>query len=70
MTKKTMEDRFLWNVKIMSIISDIMIKHHDLRFNQILYGLRIVNNTDDTFYDEPSVVYKRIQETLREVKKK
>ena len=29
----------------------------------------IVLNTDDTFYDEPSVVYKRIQETLGEVKK-
>lgn len=70
MKKKTMEDRFLWNAKIMSVISDIMIKHRDLRFNQILYGLRIVNNTDDTFYDEPSVVYKRIQNTLREVKKK
>lgn len=55
-----MENRLETNLKIYELLGDFILDHPDLRFNQILWILNIVNK-EDRFYETP-------EETLRKVK--
>ena len=55
--------RLTENREIGEIIVKAISRFPELRFNQILHGLKIVNPEGDTFYDEPEEVLKRIKET-------
>lgn len=55
--------RLIENKEIGEIIIKAISRFPELRFNQILHNLEIVNPKGDTFYDEPKDVLKRIKET-------
>lgn len=55
------KNRYEYNYRIIERIIKEIENNHDLRFNQILYYLGIVNN-EDSFYKEPSEVLKTIEE--------
>ena len=58
MNMKTDENR-----KIIEMIETIISDNPQLRFNQILHSLNIVNCERSTFYDEPEDVVKRIKDS-------
>lgn len=53
------KNRQEYNYRIVEIILKEIEKNPDLRFNQILYNLKIVDNTD-TYYKESKEVYKEL----------
>ena len=55
--------KLIENREIEKIINKAISKFPELRFNQILHGLEIVNPDKDTFYDEPVNVLARIKKT-------
>lgn len=54
-----MKNRQEYNYRIVEIILKEIEKNPYLRFNQILYNLKIVDNTD-TYYKESKEVYKEL----------
>lgn len=49
-----------YNYRIVEVILKEIEEHPYLRFNQILYNLKIIDNTD-TYYKEPKQVYEEIK---------
>lgn len=61
-----LENRLEYNKKILELLSMLVEKYPDLRFNQILWQLEIIQkdkdgNIIDNFYEEPSVTFERIK---------
>lgn len=62
MTKQIMDDRVVYNQKIIDEIQKILDTHRYLRFTQLLSILKL---NEDRFYEEPRETYHRIMETIK-----
>lgn len=52
------------NRRILTILSEYIEKHPDLRFIQILWALNVVDHSD-RFYEEPETTLEKINNELR-----
>ena len=57
-----MDDRVVYNQKIIDEIQKILDTHRYLRFTQLLSILKL---NEDRFYEEPRETYHRIMETIK-----
>jgi hypothetical protein len=62
MTKQIMDDRVVYNQKIMDEIQKILDTHRYLRFTQLLSILKL---NEDRFYEEPRETYHKIMEIIK-----
>jgi hypothetical protein len=62
MTKQIMDDRVVYNQKIIDEIQKILDTHRYLRFTQLLSILKL---NEDRFYEEPRETYHKIMEIIK-----
>jgi hypothetical protein len=62
MTKQIMDERVIYNQKIINAIQKVLDTHPYLRFTQLLSILKL---DEDRFYEEPKETYHKIMETIK-----
>lgn len=62
MTKQMMEERTIYNQKIIDAIQKVLNTHPYLRFTQLLTILKL---DEDRFYEEPKETYCKIMEIIK-----
>jgi len=60
--KELMQDRIVYNQKILEAIQKVLKEHPYLRFTQLLSILKL---DEDRFYEEPKETYHKIMETIK-----
>jgi hypothetical protein len=63
-----MNTKFYYNLNIVNKLFELVIKHPDLRFHQILWsaGIFSADNSgqiEDKFYEESEITWKKMMET-------
>ena len=61
-------DRQKYNREILRTVSNFMELHPEMRFQQILWALNIIEKDTDKFYEEPDITLKKLQRRLKELK--
>ena len=66
-----MKNRLLYNLEILKIIVEYTLAHPELRFNQILWALNIIDRSVDgtimdKFYEEPDLTLIRLKERIND----
>lgn len=51
------------NLEILDYIKDVIERYPNLRFCQILWGLKIIRHNIDNFYEESKDTLNRVEET-------
>lgn len=52
------------NIKILEILKTYLEKYPDIRFNQLLHNLNIIEPNRDSFYDESDIVFKKVNNSI------
>ena len=63
--KETNNERQMYNLKILEILKSYVLSYPDLRFNQIISNLNIIDVDDLSFYRESKETYNDILETIK-----
>ncbi len=53
------------NQELIKLLQEIMVKHPDQRFSQILSNYGFVASEKDEFYTEPQVILERVKNKLK-----
>lgn len=68
--KEKIERRQEYNLKVLDMIKELILKYPDMRFTQVLWAAGIFRrevgekDIEDTFYEESVDTFKKLEETL------